>query len=72
MLNYPGKHRTAHKPHSKPKTDAFQATLQENGTGEKFSGGLKSDLELWARLEELEKEEEISGEFYRYLKRVTC
>ncbi|XP_060109958.1 unconventional prefoldin RPB5 interactor 1 isoform X2 [Heteronotia binoei] len=60
-----GKHRTAHKPHSKPKTDAFQADLQENGTGEKFSGDLKSDLELWARLDELERQEEICGELYR-------
>ncbi|KAL8194900.1 UNVERIFIED_CONTAM: hypothetical protein K2H54_038730 [Gekko kuhli] len=60
-----GKHRTALKPHSKPKTDAFQANLQENGTGEKFSGDLKSNLELWARLDELERQEEICGELYR-------
>ncbi|XP_077166891.1 unconventional prefoldin RPB5 interactor 1 [Paroedura picta] len=60
-----GKQRTAHRPHSKPKTDAFQANLQGNGTGEKFSGDLKSNLELWARLDELERQEEIRGEFYR-------
>uniref|UniRef100_A0ACB8EAI3 Uncharacterized protein n=2 Tax=Sphaerodactylus townsendi TaxID=933632 RepID=A0ACB8EAI3_9SAUR len=60
-----GKERTAHKPHSKPKTDAFEANLQENGTGEKFSGDLKSDSELWARLDELERQEEICGELYR-------
>nr|XP_056718468.1 unconventional prefoldin RPB5 interactor 1 [Euleptes europaea] len=60
-----GKHRTAHKPHSKPKADAFQANLQENGTGEKFREDLKSNSELWARLEELERQEEICGELYR-------
>ncbi|XP_015267612.1 PREDICTED: unconventional prefoldin RPB5 interactor 1 [Gekko japonicus] len=60
-----GKQRTALKPHSKPKTDAFQADLQENRTGEKFSGDLKSDLELWARLDELERQEEICGELHR-------
>ncbi|XP_054856541.1 unconventional prefoldin RPB5 interactor 1 [Eublepharis macularius] len=60
-----GKRRTAHRPHSKPKADAFQAHIQENGTGEKFSGDMKSESELWARLDELERQEEIHGELYR-------
>ncbi|XP_053126591.1 unconventional prefoldin RPB5 interactor 1 isoform X2 [Hemicordylus capensis] len=61
-----GKHRTAHKPHSKPKTsDAFEANLQENGTDEKSSSDLKSEEELWNRLDELERQEEIRGELYR-------
>ncbi|XP_062818071.1 unconventional prefoldin RPB5 interactor 1 [Anolis carolinensis] len=55
-----GKHRTAHKPHSKPKTLAFEANLQENGTG-----SLNSEEELWARLDELEKQEEALGESER-------
>ncbi|XP_034973369.1 unconventional prefoldin RPB5 interactor 1 [Zootoca vivipara] len=60
-----GKHRIAHKPHSKPKTFAFEANLQENGTGEKSSEDLKSEEEFWARLDELERQEEILGELDR-------
>nr|XP_060612584.1 unconventional prefoldin RPB5 interactor-like [Anolis sagrei ordinatus] len=55
-----GKHRTAHKPHSKPKTLAFEANLQENG-----AGSLKTEEDLWARLDELEKQEEALGECER-------
>ncbi|KAJ7311908.1 hypothetical protein JRQ81_006227 [Phrynocephalus forsythii] len=61
-----GKHRTAHKPHSKPKPFAFEANCQENGAEEESSGGLKSDEELWARLHELEKQEEMLGELDRF------
>ncbi|XP_061450136.1 unconventional prefoldin RPB5 interactor 1 isoform X2 [Rhineura floridana] len=60
-----GKYRTAHKPHSKPKTFAFEANLQENGTDEKSSGDLKREEDLWARLDELERQEEILGELDR-------
>ncbi|XP_062997411.1 unconventional prefoldin RPB5 interactor 1 [Elgaria multicarinata webbii] len=60
-----GKHRTAHKPHSKPKTFASEANLQENGIVEKSSGDLKLEEELWARLDELERQEEILGELDR-------
>lgn len=62
-----GKHRTAHKPHSKPKiSDVFDANPQENGrTDEKLHGDLKSDEELWARLDELERQEEICDELYK-------
>ncbi|KAG8437367.1 hypothetical protein GDO86_008168 [Hymenochirus boettgeri] len=55
-----GKHRIAHKPHSKPKVpDDFE------GEGEMCSKNKNSFLdneELWARLEELEQEEELQGE----------
>uniref|UniRef100_A0A8D0DUP5 Protein phosphatase 1 regulatory subunit 19 n=1 Tax=Salvator merianae TaxID=96440 RepID=A0A8D0DUP5_SALMN len=57
-----GKHRIAHKPHSKPKTFAFEANLHENESSEKSSGNLKSEEEIWARLDELEREEEILEE----------
>ncbi|KAH0619602.1 hypothetical protein JD844_000349 [Phrynosoma platyrhinos] len=60
-----GKHRTAHKPHSKPKTLAFEAKLQENGTDEKSTGNFKSEEEFWARLDELERQEEILSELER-------
>ncbi|XP_053305221.1 unconventional prefoldin RPB5 interactor 1 [Spea bombifrons] len=51
-----GKQRTAHKPHSKPKiADALDADLH---AGER----VLDNAELWARLEELEKEEELQGE----------
>lgn len=58
-----GTHRTAHKPHSKPKAiDTFESTLA-NGEGKD-----KSEVEdypeedLWARLEELERQEELQNE----------
>ncbi|XP_023988338.1 unconventional prefoldin RPB5 interactor 1 [Physeter macrocephalus] len=58
-FEFKAKHRIAHKPHSKPKTsDIFEA---------EFSNDLKSkdllaDKELWDRLEELERQEELLGE----------
>lgn len=58
-LEFKAKHRIAHKPHSKPKTsDAFEAD---------FANAMKSkdlfaDKELWERLEELERQEELLGE----------
>ncbi|XP_050779044.1 unconventional prefoldin RPB5 interactor 1 isoform X1 [Gopherus flavomarginatus] len=61
-----GKHRTAHKPHSKPKvSDVFEVHFQENGMDTKFTGYSQSEEELWARLEELERREEMLGEFNR-------
>ncbi|XP_030060261.1 unconventional prefoldin RPB5 interactor 1 isoform X2 [Microcaecilia unicolor] len=54
-----GKHRTAHKPHSKPKVaDVFEVDLQD------AAGDVKSNEleELWARLDELERQEELLGE----------
>ncbi|CAH7357716.1 Uri1 [Phodopus roborovskii] len=54
-----GKQRIAHKPHSKPKTsDVFEADF-ENDVKPK---DLLADEELWARLEELERQEELLGE----------
>ncbi|MEE6500571.1 hypothetical protein FKM82_003832 [Ascaphus truei] len=54
-----GKRRTAHRPHSKPKAaDLFEMDLQEAETKDLFF----VDDELWVRLEELEREEELRGE----------
>ncbi|XP_073515755.1 unconventional prefoldin RPB5 interactor 1 isoform X2 [Phyllobates terribilis] len=54
-----GKLRTAHKPHSKPKAaDSSQVDFRE---GESRDGFL-DHADLWARLEELEKQEEMRGE----------
>ncbi|XP_049719529.1 unconventional prefoldin RPB5 interactor 1 isoform X1 [Elephas maximus indicus] len=53
------KHRIAHKPHSKPKTsDIFAADF----VSDIKSNELVADKELWARLEELERQEELLGE----------
>uniref|UniRef100_A0A8C6RWQ4 Protein NNX3 n=1 Tax=Nannospalax galili TaxID=1026970 RepID=A0A8C6RWQ4_NANGA len=58
-LEFKGKQRIAHKPHSKPKTsDTFEVDF-ENDVKPK---GLLADEELWARLEELERQEELLGE----------
>nr|XP_033797845.1 unconventional prefoldin RPB5 interactor 1 isoform X2 [Geotrypetes seraphini] len=57
-----GKHRTAHKPHSMPKVaDVFEADLQ-NVAGDDKSKELE---ELWARLDELQQQEELLGELDR-------
>ncbi|XP_005997073.1 unconventional prefoldin RPB5 interactor 1 [Latimeria chalumnae] len=51
-----GRLRTAHKPHSKPKVrDVFEASV-EDGIGD---SGILSEAELWAKLEELERQEEM-------------
>ncbi|KAM4614142.1 unconventional prefoldin RPB5 interactor 1 isoform 2-T2 [Discoglossus pictus] len=56
-----GKHRKAHKPHSKPKAeDIFEAEFREGENVTKSENSSKE--ELWARLEELEREEELRGE----------
>ncbi|XP_023378821.1 unconventional prefoldin RPB5 interactor 1 [Pteropus vampyrus] len=58
-FEFKAKHRIAHKPHSKPKTsDIFEAD---------FANDVKSkdslaDKDLWARLEELERQEQLLGE----------
>uniref|UniRef100_F6U6Q0 URI1 prefoldin like chaperone n=1 Tax=Ornithorhynchus anatinus TaxID=9258 RepID=F6U6Q0_ORNAN len=58
-----GKRRTAHKPHSKPKTvDIFEADFTKNA---KSKDSLLVEKELWARLEELERQEELLGELDR-------
>ncbi|XP_025898102.1 unconventional prefoldin RPB5 interactor 1 [Nothoprocta perdicaria] len=61
-----GKYRTAHKPHSKPKiSNTFEVDFQENGHDTKSVGRFQSEEELWARLEELERQEEMLGELDR-------
>lgn len=58
-FEFKGKQRIAHKPHSKPKTsDIFEADFEN----EVKSKNLLADEELWARLEELERQEELLGE----------
>lgn len=59
-----GKQRVAHKPNSKPKLDAV-LDLKEEEEEENDEGSRKSVLteeELWARLDELEKLEELQDE----------
>ncbi|XP_009697282.1 PREDICTED: unconventional prefoldin RPB5 interactor 1 [Cariama cristata] len=61
-----GKYRTAHKPHSKPKvSNVFEVDFPANGSDTKSMGRFQSEEELWARLEELERQEEILGELDR-------
>ncbi|XP_003915321.1 unconventional prefoldin RPB5 interactor 1 isoform X1 [Papio anubis] len=58
-FEFKAKHRIAHKPHSKPKTsDIFEADIANDVK----SKDLLADKELWARLEELERQEELLGE----------
>lgn len=61
-----GKYRRAHKPHSKPKvSNGFEVDSATNGNDMKSVGCYQSEEELWARLEELERQEEILGELDR-------
>lgn len=54
-----GKHRTAHKPHSKPKAEtSSEVDFREEDSKDPFV----DNAALWARLEELEKQEELRGE----------
>ncbi|XP_073914228.1 unconventional prefoldin RPB5 interactor 1 isoform X2 [Castor canadensis] len=58
-FEFKAKHRIAHKPHSKPKTsDVFEVDFANDVK----SKDLLADTELWARLEELERQEELLGE----------
>ncbi|XP_012881799.1 PREDICTED: unconventional prefoldin RPB5 interactor 1 isoform X1 [Dipodomys ordii] len=58
-FEFKGKQRIAHKPHSKPKTSGlFEADFANDSK----SKDLLADKELWARLEELERQEELLGE----------
>lgn len=67
IFPHTGKYRTAHKPHSKPKvSDVFEADFPANGGDTQSVGRFQSEEELWARLEELERQEEILGELDRY------
>ncbi|KAM5137982.1 unconventional prefoldin RPB5 interactor 1 [Mantella aurantiaca] len=54
-----GKHRAAHKPHSKPKAEtSSEVDFREEESKDPFM----DNAALWARLEELEKQEELRGE----------
>ncbi|XP_012588628.1 PREDICTED: unconventional prefoldin RPB5 interactor 1 [Condylura cristata] len=58
-FEFKAKQRIAHKPHSKPKTsDIFEADFANDIK----SKDLLADKELWDRLEELERQEELLGE----------
>ncbi|XP_067445289.1 unconventional prefoldin RPB5 interactor 1 [Thunnus thynnus] len=63
-----GKQRIAHKPNSKPKVDAvldLEEEDEENEGEDRDGTGIKSVMtkeELWARLDELEKLEELQDE----------
>ncbi|XP_004858839.1 unconventional prefoldin RPB5 interactor 1 isoform X2 [Heterocephalus glaber] len=58
-FEFKGKQRIAHKPHSKPKTsDIFEADFANDVKSKDFL----PDKELWTRLEELERQEELLGE----------
>lgn len=71
MSAFTGKQRIAHKPNSKPKMDAVLDLKEEDeeNEGEGRDGGSRKDIlteeELWARLDELEKLEELQDEQYR-------
>ncbi|OCT82430.1 unconventional prefoldin RPB5 interactor 1 isoform X2 [Xenopus laevis] len=55
--------RIAHKPHSKPKVhDCFEEEVAEDEMEKKAKNTFLDNEELWARLEELEQEEELHGE----------
>ncbi|KAM8983104.1 unconventional prefoldin RPB5 interactor 1 isoform 1-T2 [Ara ararauna] len=61
-----GRYRTAHKPHSKPKvSNVFEVDFPVNGNDTKSVGRFQSEEELWARLEELERQEMLLGELDR-------
>lgn len=64
----PGKQRIAHKPNSKPKLDAVLDLKEEDEENEGEARdrgsrkGIMTEEELWARLDELEKLEELQDE----------
>lgn len=64
-----GKQRKAHKPNSKPKVDTVLAVKEEvEENGGEADGGVMTEEELWGRLDELEKLEELQDEQDRYIK----
>ncbi|CAB1313607.1 unnamed protein product [Coregonus sp. 'balchen'] len=63
-----GKQRVALNPHSKPKMEAIVKIEEEEGGGEgdgESRRGVPSEEELWARLDELEAQEELEEEHDR-------
>lgn len=71
MTTLTGRQRVAHKPNSKPKPDAiFDLKEEDENNEEGGDGGSRKSVlteeELWARLDELEKLEELQDEQDRY------
>ncbi|KAM8862095.1 unconventional prefoldin RPB5 interactor 1 [Synchiropus picturatus] len=65
IVSNKGKQRIAHKPNSKPKLDAVLDLEEEEEKDDGQEGsrnGIMSEEELWARLDELEKQEELEDE----------
>lgn len=68
-----GRQRIAHKPNSKPKLDVVFDLKEEDeeNKGEDIDRGSRrgvvTEEELWARLDELEKLEELQDEQDRYM-----
>ncbi|MBN3317894.1 RMP protein, partial [Atractosteus spatula] len=61
-----GKQRMAHKPNSKPKIqDVFEASIDVEENDSKDSSGILSEEKLWARLDELEAQEELMDQQVR-------
>lgn len=47
-------------------SNVFEVDFPANGSDTKSMGRFQSEEELWARLEELERQEEMLGELERY------
>lgn len=60
-----GKQRIAHKPNSKPKLDAVLDLKEEDEEKEGSRKCTTTEEELWARLDELEKQEELQDDHDR-------
>ncbi|KAM9807544.1 unconventional prefoldin RPB5 interactor 1 [Neosynchiropus ocellatus] len=65
IVSNKGKQRIAHKPNSKPKLDAVLDLEEEEEKDDE--NGIMSVEELWARLDELEKQEKLEDERERLL-----
>lgn len=64
----PGKHRLAHKPNSKPKQEYLldlKEDKEKEEVDEERKTGVLSEEELWARLDDLERQEELQDARYR-------
>lgn len=61
MLLLTGKQRIAHKPNSKPKLDVV-VDLNEEEEEKEGGTGTMTEEELWRRLDELERLEELQDE----------
>ncbi|KAG1936988.1 RNA polymerase II subunit 5-mediating protein [Pimephales promelas] len=63
-----GKHRLAHKPNSKPKQEYvldLKEDKEKEEVDEERKTGVLSEEELWARLDDLERQEELQDARYR-------